>query len=148
MKQLRIFIILLSAFAAGCGTYSKKQCREMDWYVQGKKSALDGFTPKQGKTHFIDKCQEDHGVAVDVVDFDRGFTSGLNKLCTPEGLEELKDKGVKYQRTCDSHQDSLSSTQTRTAELEAKILKLEAEITRLKKDNERLGTEQCPEHSQ
>lgn len=142
-KHLPVLALVL--FVTGCGTYSKKECQEMDWYVQGKKSALDGFTPKQGKTHFIDKCQEDHGVAIDPVDFDRGFKSGLNKLCNPEGLEVLASKGIKYQQTCETHEDSLSNEKTRAGELESKIQKLEAEISRLKAENERLATEPCPE---
>ena len=124
MKHVFI-LVLLPSFVLGCSTYSKSECKEMD-------AALNGFTPKQGKTHLIDKCQEDKGVAVDFVDYERGFKSGLAKLCTPEGLKALESKGIKYQRTCESYEDSMNAQETRTGELERKIRELEMEVSRLK----------------
>lgn len=144
MKQLHI-LILLPAFLIGCSTYSKKQCQEMDWYVEGKKAALQGYTPKQGKTHFIDKCQEDQGVAIDYPEFERGFSAGLKKLCTPEGLKELEDKDIKYQRTCEAHEDLLKFQKTRTSDLEEKVHNLELENSRLKTENEKLKANACKE---
>ena len=113
----------------------------MDWYLEGKKAALEGYTRKQGKTHLVDKCQENQGVAVDFVDFERGFASGLNKLCTPEGLKALAAKDIKYQRTCESHEDSQHAQKTGTTELEDKIKDLESEISRLKAENATLAAE-------
>src|SRR5262249_49926059 len=127
--------MLLPIFILGCSTYSKNDCQQMDWYVEGKKAALEGYTPKQGKTHYIDKCQEDQHVAIDVVDFERGFTSGLSKLCTPEGLKDLKSRGIKYQGTCEAHEDAQNFKKTRTIELEDKVQELEAEVSRLKGEN-------------
>lgn len=115
----------------------------MDYYLEGKKAALDGFTLKQGKTHLIDKCGENKGVSVDFVDFERGFTSGLNKLCTPEGRRALADRDIKYQGTCENHADAQEQTKTRAMELEEKVQSLQAEVARLKSENAKLAAE-CP----
>ena len=100
--------------------------------MEGKKAALDGYIPKQGKTLFIDKCREEKGVAMDTVEFDRGFASGLTKLCTPEGREKLEERGLKYQGTCEMHEDNLNLKKSRTIELEAEVSRLKAEIESLK----------------
>lgn len=141
MKRFNILILMPMSFLLGCSTYSKKDCLDMDWYVEGKKAALDGYTAKQGKTLFVDKCQEDQKVTVDWVDFDRGFSSGLIKLCTPEGLKALEERDVKYQGTCETLDDELSHKKTRTSELESKNRKLEAEISRLNMVNDKLAAE-------
>lgn len=134
MKRLPTSLLLSTLFLVGCATYSKRQCEEMDWYREGRTAALNGLTRKEGKTPFIDKCQEDQGVAVDVVAFDRGFANGLNKLCTPEGREALAAKGIKYQETCESHDDAVNLEQNRKSELQERVNELEEEVARLKKN--------------
>src|SRR5690349_15022586 len=103
---MKYLIALLPVLVVGCSTYSKRQCQEMDWYREGKNSAVAGITRKQAKTPFVDKCQEDHGVAVDFVEFDRGFAVGLNQVCTPEGLKRFKEKGIRFNETCEGHFDT------------------------------------------
>lgn len=106
----------------------------MDWYIEGKKTALEGYTRKQGRAHYVDKCQENKGVVFDAVDFERGFKRGLVQLCTPEGRKNMDSQGIKYQNTCDSHEESQDFEKNRSAELES-------ENSRLKRENARLLTE-------
>jgi len=114
----------------------------MDWYHQGMVAATEGYTLKQGKTPFIDKCQEDQGIAMDSVAFERGFKAGLNKICTPEGLKALADKGIKYQETCENDDDSpLRQVPSQESVLKTKIGELEEEVARLKTQNSELEAE-------
>lgn len=114
----------------------------MDWYHEGQVAALNGFNMKQGKTPFIDKCQEDHGVAIDNVDFERGFKSGLNKLCSPEGFKALAAKGAKYQEICQNDEEAQAIMNPSPEQvLKNRVEHLESEIARLKKENVNLEAE-------
>lgn len=136
--------IFAPTFLLGCSTYSKRQCQEMDWYREGRKSALNGDIPKQAKTFFIDKCQVDHGVAVEYVSFERGFASGLDQLCSPESLEARAAQGLKYPPACESHEDARVLQKTKVTELQDRIKELEAEVARLKAENAKLTAEAPP----
>jgi predicted RNase H-like nuclease (RuvC/YqgF family) len=138
---MKFLLLVFPMVFVGCATYSKKQCQEMDWYVEGKRAALDGYTLKQGKSHFIDKCQENQGVTMSVKEFEKGFAVGLDKLCTPEGLENLKSRDIKYQRTCDVREESMNYEKSHEMELEEKIQKLETENSHLKEENTKLTEE-------
>lgn len=126
---------------AGCSTFSKSECRDMDWFREGRKAALEGHTPKQAKTFFIDKCHEEHGVPMDNVDFERGYNNGLNQVCTAEGLEAFAAKGIQFRETCETFDDSKNLQKTEVSELKDRIRELEAEVQRLKAENEKLSAE-------
>src|SRR5258708_5396886 len=100
----------------------------MDWYREGRTAALNGYTLKEGKTPYIDKCQEDLGVAMDNVGFERGFNAGLNELCTPEGIQALKAKG-KYQETCKNGDEApMVQSPSRETELKERVADLETAV--------------------
>jgi hypothetical protein len=143
------FPAILCVLLPACSSLSKTECREMDWFRQGQTAASGGQTLRQAKTYFVGKCQEDHGVPINAVEFERGFKSGLNLICTPEGLESLAAKGVKYQDTCETfnpHSDREPSFEEKKLskqikDLEREILKLKNEISDLKTENSVLKTE-------
>jgi hypothetical protein len=108
----------------------------MDWFRQGQIAATSGSSLRKARTYFVGKCQEDHGVAIDSVAFGRGFKSGLNLMCTPEGLKELAAKGIKYQDTCENLSESSPvEAAVREKELADKVRDLEKEVSRLTREN-------------
>lgn len=139
---MKIAVLLLVSFGLlSCATYSKSECQKMNWYVEGQKAAMQGYGLKQAKTPFVDKCQEDQGVSVDSVDFERGYKSGITKLCAG-GPKVLEARGANFQELCRNDDDGQSVVNPSPEQLlKTRIEKLEGEVTRLKKDNAELQTE-------
>jgi hypothetical protein len=135
MKKMIILQALL--FTAGCSTYSKKECQQMDWRNQGVKYAMEGRTLDQGRSHFHETCERDHEIAFDVQSFESGYQDGLKNFCSPDNGARFGAKGGVYAGICpaDSEPQFLAKYHSgREGYLEKKVHELKEENARLSRE--------------
>jgi len=141
----RTLAILLGLLAlSGCSTYSKRQCEEMNWEQAGMSSALAGGTLQSARYHYDEKCQKEHGIAVDEVQLKSGWKTGNQQFCTVDGGIKAGHEIVKYEGVCDSQSEAAflkSYVPAYTQAIEAKLSQLKSENSRLESHNSSLEGE-------
>jgi hypothetical protein len=133
------------AALTGCTTFSRQECREMNWQKTGADLALRGHTQNQARDFANRECLDNFGIKPNYVDLISGFNSGIQKFCTPEFSLKFAAEGGIYQGTCPENVEEKVLAQHSTgrviflegtvAKLKRTISDLESEVSRLKSEN-------------
>lgn len=137
MMKISILFGLLM-LTLGCSTYSKRQCQNFNWEMIGRDKAIRGDTLESSLAHYQKACGE-HKISVSEEQFQKGYQSGIQILCSSEGGQNLGRTGFTYKGTCPKNlEDSFLKGYTtgkveymsrRIDELERKVKDLESEVS-------------------
>lgn len=127
-------LVSFTGLIGGCTTFTERDCRQMDWSMQGRLSALRGQTDHQGLLYYDQECGQTHGVFPDQKLFRAGFTEGLKEFCRPGFVHQFASGGGVYLGTCPADSESAILTHYnsgRTVYLERRVNELDLQIRHL-----------------
>jgi hypothetical protein len=138
---MTLMALLLST---GCTTFSRQECREMDWRQTGYNLALKGNTQNQARDFSKKECSDNFGIQPNYQALIAGYDSGIKKFCTPEFSHQFALEGGIYQGTCpESVEEKVVAKYSdgRVKFLEQTVQKLKSEISSLENQVSRLKSE-------
>lgn len=129
MKKTYLIFFLL---AAGCSTYSKKECETFNWKEVGYEVGRDGNPGYSERLeHFKSKCGEEHAVNPDSAQIAEGYKMGLDFFCSPQGARRAGSMGLKYYQICPAEKEEVFLKEYKAERfqwLESEVRKLNALI--------------------
>lgn len=130
----RLFALLTLVSAVGCTTFSKQQCEEMNWALQGRSAALNGHTAGSRLEYFDRECFQEHGVSPNTQAFQAGYENGLKEFCTPQYAYQFAVRGGEYNGICPAEKEKAvteSFHNGRSIYLERRVSHLADEVSSL-----------------
>ena len=101
MNQNNLFqfliIAILSSTLVGCITL--KDCKELNSYEYGHKTALHEIDANTFNKH-KEKCTQKYQITLNQTQYDKGYKQGIKKLCTHQGGYNLGLSGTVYRKIC------------------------------------------------
>lgn len=90
-----VLIALAAGVLSACSTMNEKECRTANWgglgYEDSSRGRAAGMLSDRAEA-----CRE-HGFAVDMPAYTRGWNEGLKAFCTATGGQQFGDSGGRYQ---------------------------------------------------
>lgn len=98
---MKLLILILPALVlAGCSSISRNDCVQTNWYKVGYDGALQGKQASSVKQPWELSCTKNHGIKINGAEFNKGYSAGLDELCTEPGGMRLGRSGGTYERVC------------------------------------------------
>ncbi len=93
-----ILIAVATVWLGGCAVMSAEECRTADWYEQGMRDALNGYSRSRVEVR-REACAE-AGVTPNVAQYEQGWVHGIPQFCTPTNGASWGRQGRSYHDTC------------------------------------------------
>lgn len=104
MRRLTTLACLAATiFVSGCASMSEEECRRANWFQQGARDALGGYSRELLHEHR--KACAKAGVIPDELQYMIGYERGVRQFCTPENGLQWGLSGNRYLNTCPAELD-------------------------------------------
>lgn len=117
-----------------CSTFSKNDCKNMNWQNAGYQTALDGEKADHRIKYYLKECTNEHKVTVNLDAFTKGYDQGIKIYCSEANLYQKGLSGKIYKNICKESESTANFSIGRSQYLEKKVLELENDIQRLNND--------------